>query len=69
MTSALGDESKEPAEGFLLRGSFHIREIKRLLKQPIVVDLRNVDRPNEMKDAGIIYYSLGRGPVGADAIR
>jgi UDPglucose 6-dehydrogenase len=46
-----------------------VREIKRLLRQPIVVDLRNVYRPNEMKDAGIVYFSLGRGPVGADPIR
>jgi UDPglucose 6-dehydrogenase len=46
-----------------------VREIKRLLRQPIVVDLRNVYRPNEMKDAGMIYFSLGRGPVGADPIR
>ena len=46
-----------------------VREIKRLLRQPIVVDLRNVYRPDEMKDAGIIYFSLGRGPVGGDPIR
>ena len=46
-----------------------LREIKRLLRQPIVVDLRNVYRPDEMKDAGIIYFSLGRGPVGGDPIR
>jgi UDP-glucose 6-dehydrogenase len=34
----------------------------------IVVDVRNVYWPNEMKDAGVNYFRLGRGPVGADRI-
>ena len=38
-----------------------IGEIKRRLKQPIVVDLRNVYRPDEMKAAGMTYVSIGRG--------
>jgi UDPglucose 6-dehydrogenase len=37
-----------------------ITNIKRLLKQPIVVDLRNVYRPEEMQQAGITYFGIGR---------
>jgi UDPglucose 6-dehydrogenase len=35
-------------------------KMKRLLKQPIVVDLRNVYRPEEMQEAGIEYVGVGR---------
>jgi len=34
--------------------------IKRLVAEPIVVDLRNVYKPREMKAAGIDYVSVGR---------
>ena len=43
-----------------------ISEIKRRLKQPIVVDLRNVYRPDEMEAAGVTYVSIGRDPVRAN---
>ena len=35
--------------------------IKQLLKQPIVVDLRNLYQPEDMLQAGIAYVSVGRG--------
>ena len=35
-------------------------KMKQLLKSPIVVDLRNVYRPEEMLQAGITYFSIGR---------
>jgi UDPglucose 6-dehydrogenase len=38
-----------------------IARIKQLLRQPIVVDLRNVYRREEMKQAGIDYVGVGRG--------
>jgi UDPglucose 6-dehydrogenase len=38
-----------------------IAKVKRLLNQPIIVDLRNVYRPHEMEQAGITYVSIGRG--------
>ena len=38
-----------------------IAKIKQLLKQPIVVDLRNVYQPEDMLQAGIAYVSIGRG--------
>jgi UDPglucose 6-dehydrogenase len=34
--------------------------VKSLLRQPIMVDLRNVYHPQEMTDAGFIYHSIGR---------
>jgi UDPglucose 6-dehydrogenase len=35
-------------------------KMKQYLKSPIVVDLRNVYRPEEMQQAGITYFSIGR---------
>lgn len=37
--------------------------VKALLKQPLLVDLRNVYKPSEMQQAGFTYYSIGRPPV------
>jgi UDPglucose 6-dehydrogenase len=37
--------------------------LKTLLKQPLLVDLRNVYKPTEMKQAGFTYHSVGRPPV------
>jgi len=34
--------------------------VKALLRRPTVVDLRNVYRPDEMRQAGIAYFSIGR---------
>jgi UDPglucose 6-dehydrogenase len=41
-----------------------LRAAKRLLKQPLMVDLRNIYRPDEMAKAGFSYISVGRPPVG-----
>jgi UDPglucose 6-dehydrogenase len=41
-----------------------LRAAKRLLKQPLMVDLRNIYRPDEMAKAGFTYISVGRPPVG-----
>ena len=40
--------------------SLNLDEVKRLLKKPIVVDLRNIYSPAEMAAAGIQYSCLGR---------
>lgn len=37
--------------------------IKDLLVHPVVVDFRNVFKPDEMKRRGFTYYSVGRQPV------
>ncbi|GAB1715541.1 MAG: UDP-glucose 6-dehydrogenase [Nitrobacter sp.] len=34
--------------------------LKRIMKQPVMVDLRNVYRPTEMADLGFVYSSVGR---------
>jgi len=37
-----------------------LARVGRLLKQPLVVDLRNIYRPDEMEAAGLSYVSIGR---------
>jgi UDPglucose 6-dehydrogenase len=40
--------------------------VKALLRQPLVIDLRNIYQPEEMAAAGFVYHSIGRpaGPAG-----
>ena len=38
-----------------------IEELKRRMKSPVFVDLRNVYQPEQMKKAGFSYYGVGRG--------
>jgi UDPglucose 6-dehydrogenase len=38
--------------------------LKSLLQRPIVVDLRNIYRPDEMARHGFTYFSVGRPAVG-----
>ena len=33
---------------------------KQLLKNPLMVDLRNIYRPSQMQEAGFRYISVGR---------
>ena len=40
--------------------------IKSLLKTPIVIDLRNIYDPKDMKDAGFVYSCIGRREMGSD---
>ena len=37
--------------------------MKQLMKRPVVFDGRNIYDPNEMRQRGFIYYSVGRLPV------
>ena len=37
--------------------------ITSLLKAPVIIDLRNIYKPDEMARRGITYYSVGRTPV------
>jgi UDPglucose 6-dehydrogenase len=38
-----------------------LAQVKAKMKQPVIVDLRNVYRPEEMAKAGFTYESVGRG--------
>jgi UDPglucose 6-dehydrogenase len=40
-----------------------LKTAKRLLKRPLMIDLRNIYRPDEMRKAGFSYISIGRPPV------
>lgn len=40
--------------------SLDLREVKTLLKKPIVVDGRNIYNPGEMEDLGFTYLGIGR---------
>jgi UDPglucose 6-dehydrogenase len=41
-----------------------LKTAKRLLKKPLMVDLRNIYRPEEMAKSGFTYVSVGRPAVG-----
>ena len=43
-----------------------LTRMKSLLKQPLMIDLRNIYPLREMADAGFDYHSVGRGAVRSD---
>jgi UDPglucose 6-dehydrogenase len=43
-----------------------LARVKALLRDPVVIDLRNIYQPQEMISAGLTYHSIGR-PVGRPA--
>jgi UDPglucose 6-dehydrogenase len=40
-----------------------LERLKREMARPVVVDLRNIYRPEDMAALGFVYESVGRGPV------
>ena len=38
-----------------------LKRIKDLAKAPVLVDLRNIYDPQDVRDAGFTYASIGRG--------
>ncbi len=38
-----------------------LTRLKQIMKQPVVIDLRNVYRPAEMTELGFVYEGIGRG--------
>jgi UDPglucose 6-dehydrogenase len=44
-------------------------EYKRLMAEPVLVDLRNAFSPNEMADLGFTYVSIGRSAVKPKPVR
>ncbi len=46
-----------------------LRRVKSLLRRPLVIDLRNIYKPEEMTEAGLVYHSIGRPPTNqTDAV-
>jgi UDPglucose 6-dehydrogenase len=44
-----------------------LERLKRALKQPVLVDLRNVYRPDDLAEHGFTYVSVGRPELRAEA--
>ncbi len=42
--------------------------VKRLMRRPLVIDLRNIYNPDEMTAAGLTYHSIGR-PSRATSVK
>ena len=40
-----------------------LARVKSLLSRPLMIDLRNIYKSDEVLDAGFDYYSVGRPPV------
>jgi UDPglucose 6-dehydrogenase len=44
-----------------------IDRVKRVMRRPLVIDLRNIYNPEEMTAAGLTYHSIGRPSRAAGA--
>ncbi len=40
-----------------------LEQLKQIMKRPVIIDLRNVYRPEEMVKHGFVYDSVGRPPI------
>jgi UDPglucose 6-dehydrogenase len=67
--SANAYEAMEGADAVVLLTEWNefraldLERMKRLLKSPTLIDLRNVYKPAEMAAYGFFYFSIGRKPV------
>ena len=41
-----------------------LADMKRRMAQPVIFDGRNLYQPSQIREAGFIYYSIGRTPIG-----
>jgi UDPglucose 6-dehydrogenase len=39
-------------------------KLKSIMKQSVIIDLRNIYKPDEMTEHGFVYESVGRAGVG-----
>jgi UDPglucose 6-dehydrogenase len=42
-------------------------QLKKIMSQPIVVDLRNIYEPQEVEKQGFFYCGIGKGSGGPEA--
>ena len=60
-------QALEGADGLLVVTEWNefrhpdLQQIKKMLKQPVIFDGRNIYNPAEMKKMGFTYYGIGRG--------
>lgn len=45
--------------------SLDLERVKRLMKAPLIIDLRNIFSLEDMKAFGFTYYSIGHSPINA----
>ena len=43
-----------------------LSRLRQVMKRPVLIDLRNIYRPDEVAAAGIAYHSIGRPPAGVE---
>ncbi|GIW39858.1 MAG: UDP-glucose 6-dehydrogenase [Candidatus Binatia bacterium] len=62
-------EALEGADALLLVTEWNqyrrpdFERMRRLMRQPVIFDGRNVYDPAEMREFGFVYYSIGRAPI------
>jgi UDPglucose 6-dehydrogenase len=62
-------EALEGADGMVILTEWNefraldFARVRKLLRKPLMVDLRNIYRPSQMAEAGFAYASVGRAPV------
>ena len=47
--------------------ALELDQLRELLAEPLIIDLRNIYEPAKMAAAGFRYISVGRTPVGANS--
>ena len=66
-------EAMDGADGLILVTEWNafraldLTRVKRLLRRPLVIDLRNIYKPEEMAAIGLAYHSIGRASTSAGA--
>jgi UDPglucose 6-dehydrogenase len=46
-----------------------LARIKAIAKAPVLIDLRNVYKPEHLREAGFTYLSVGRGTSAKERVR
>jgi UDPglucose 6-dehydrogenase len=63
------EEAVDAADALIVMTEWNVfrspdfQKLKGALKEPVIFDGRNLYNPDAIKEAGFIYYSIGRRPV------